>query len=512
MIRYPVFNPQNIGPALVTATGATTPRALSDYFADITNVKNYGAVGDGVTDDSAAINAAIVYCASKGGGMVFFPHGVYGLANPIMMLAGVYLWGAGGPIQPDSTVPRVGSTLRAIANLTYMVSDASAGAINGNSYGMTNINIDGNNTTANGGAGGFTVTDGILLGMLNGRFDNIYVTNCSGNGVHNRNFFQSLTGNTHSNTTIDNLSTNPVTLGVLVGMTITGTNIPANTTVAARTATTITLSQAATGSSSGSTFYIGGGPAWLHSFINCFVGGNAGVGFIDEGSDSSIIGGIYSGNTTGNILTNTGNGALKIIGCQVEISTAGYGIKCVSPDVVNGIPTIANNIIGVRFDGNATQLQFVKGNAGTTITFDGCVSGCTFANGVTSDIDIGSHITNGIITGANFNLSNPATSNIKFANTANGGWQIIGASQTPGSTFITGRPSDLQLISGGNAQDNELGNLVIDTTNGLKFTNQSSGAAGFTGTLTNAPATGNPQFWLPVTIGGVNYWIPAWHT
>jgi hypothetical protein len=41
--------------------------------------------------------------------------------------------------------------------------------------------------------------------------------------------------------------------------------------------------------------------------------------------------------------------------------------------------------------------------------------------------------------------------------------------------------------------------------------NQVSGAAASVGTLTNAPAAGDPPFWLPIKINGVQYWLPAWH-
>lgn len=41
------------------------------------NVKDYGAVGDGITDDRAAINVAFQACFDAGNGTVFFPAGTY---------------------------------------------------------------------------------------------------------------------------------------------------------------------------------------------------------------------------------------------------------------------------------------------------------------------------------------------------------------------------------------------------------------------------------------------------
>jgi hypothetical protein len=66
-----------ISSASVVATGSTTPRTLANRFADVVNVKDFGAIGDGVTDDTAAIQAAIDQAGSQGGGSVFFPAGQY---------------------------------------------------------------------------------------------------------------------------------------------------------------------------------------------------------------------------------------------------------------------------------------------------------------------------------------------------------------------------------------------------------------------------------------------------
>ena len=58
------------------------------------NVKDYGAAGDGETDDQAAIQSAIDDVSEAGGGTVFFPAGTYAIssavnvATPYVVLAG----------------------------------------------------------------------------------------------------------------------------------------------------------------------------------------------------------------------------------------------------------------------------------------------------------------------------------------------------------------------------------------------------------------------------------------
>jgi hypothetical protein len=60
------------------ATGTTTARNLVTRSADIANVKDFGAVGDGVADDTVAIQAALT--ASQ---HIFIPSGVYRTTAPL---------------------------------------------------------------------------------------------------------------------------------------------------------------------------------------------------------------------------------------------------------------------------------------------------------------------------------------------------------------------------------------------------------------------------------------------
>jgi hypothetical protein len=66
-----VIGPVNEG--FVTATGSTTARNLDDRCADVVNVKDFGAVGDGVADDTAAFQAA--QFSSKS--IIIVPEGSY---------------------------------------------------------------------------------------------------------------------------------------------------------------------------------------------------------------------------------------------------------------------------------------------------------------------------------------------------------------------------------------------------------------------------------------------------
>lgn len=84
----PIFDSATINTALTyTATGGTVARTAENRAADILNVKDYGAVGNGAIDDSGAIqatfNAAVIT-----GQEVWFPAGNYVLNSSISVSSG----------------------------------------------------------------------------------------------------------------------------------------------------------------------------------------------------------------------------------------------------------------------------------------------------------------------------------------------------------------------------------------------------------------------------------------
>lgn len=63
----------------------------------VLNVKDYGATGNGSTDDTSAINSAIAAANTAGGGTVFFPKGTYIVSSQLTTLGGnVAVSGVGG--------------------------------------------------------------------------------------------------------------------------------------------------------------------------------------------------------------------------------------------------------------------------------------------------------------------------------------------------------------------------------------------------------------------------------
>lgn len=55
----------------------------STHEANVFNLADYGAVGDGVADDGPALQSALDAVAAAGGGTVFVPAGRYAIITPV---------------------------------------------------------------------------------------------------------------------------------------------------------------------------------------------------------------------------------------------------------------------------------------------------------------------------------------------------------------------------------------------------------------------------------------------
>ena len=92
------------GAALVAApVSAASP----EFPPTSVNVKAFGALGDGVTDDRVALQRAIDAAVSAGGGQVYLPAGQYRLTGKITLGDGVDLAGIGSAsaLKPDFPKP-----------------------------------------------------------------------------------------------------------------------------------------------------------------------------------------------------------------------------------------------------------------------------------------------------------------------------------------------------------------------------------------------------------------------
>jgi hypothetical protein len=143
-----------------TTTGAVTA-PISDKGGQLVNVKDYGAVGDGVTNDTAAFIKALAVCAVDGG-TCLVPEGTYlisasgistGRHRP-SVLSGLHLTGAGrrasilkiAGMPTDNFLPCEGDNW-SVENLTFDMGDYTpsvgfvAIACRGNNWRVSNCSI-----------------------------------------------------------------------------------------------------------------------------------------------------------------------------------------------------------------------------------------------------------------------------------------------------------------------------------------------------------------------------------
>jgi hypothetical protein len=131
--------------------GGVTKRATLGQLSEIASIRNYGAVGDGVTDDSAAIQLAV-----NANDAVFIPAGTYKVGTPISLKSNNTIFGEG-----------------ASSIISYTGTNASQGALYINSGGASTF------------VSNVTVQDLKVVGQVTTLGFNEFIHNISFSGVQN---------------------------------------------------------------------------------------------------------------------------------------------------------------------------------------------------------------------------------------------------------------------------------------------------------------------------------------
>lgn len=157
------------------ATGGVGRNLSSKLLQELVSVKDFGATGDGVTDDVAAINAAITYVSGAGGGIVWVPKGTYIVSTPVILRTDVTLqgMGIGATIIRQKAGTALTSTVQTLNAYTYF----GGGSVNGPvAVCIRDLQIDANRQ--NGCTG-----DGLAMYGPVFSLTRIEVCNATGSGV-----------------------------------------------------------------------------------------------------------------------------------------------------------------------------------------------------------------------------------------------------------------------------------------------------------------------------------------
>ena len=161
------------------------------------NVKDFGAVGDGVTDDTAAIQAALDYAGSASssseslGASVYCPEGTY-LTGSLTIPGRIRIYGDG----PYVTVFK----LKAATNASHFNLTSTTNYFNV----LENFSMEGNKVNQTGGTSHginfYRPTSGGITGSGNNRVVNVWVKNYQNHGV--------VTGGVCNGTTLERVYSN----------------------------------------------------------------------------------------------------------------------------------------------------------------------------------------------------------------------------------------------------------------------------------------------------------------
>lgn len=154
------------------ASGAVA-RTVQAKLRETVSVKDFGAVGDGVTDDTAAIQAALTYLSyttyqgsivssyAKGGGTLIFPPGTYKVTSTLYIGSNTRIIGYGptGSTSSSVTTNMGARIVAAFSSLNAWVFSSATIDLPGQTYSVYNRQYSGADATS----GNVTLCQGISI-------------------------------------------------------------------------------------------------------------------------------------------------------------------------------------------------------------------------------------------------------------------------------------------------------------------------------------------------------------
>lgn len=169
----------NTGESLVKAGPGDFDTVWAVSSSAASSVRTYGAVGDGVTDDTAAIQDAL-----DQGGAVYFPEGEYVINAPLKVeQGGMSLIGEGSGNRIGGL--QVGLGVRIKSGATWSGTEMILVQPAANDKPLTHVHISGITLDGNNIAG---PVDGIVFRASQSSIKYVDIWNCSGNGLRVRGY------------------------------------------------------------------------------------------------------------------------------------------------------------------------------------------------------------------------------------------------------------------------------------------------------------------------------------
>ncbi|HEY6244537.1 MAG TPA: glycosyl hydrolase family 28-related protein [Pyrinomonadaceae bacterium] len=130
-------------------SGTTLNATGGSVVSGIFNVKDYGAVGDGSTDDTTAINSAIAALNAAGNGTLYFPSGIYKVTSTLTTIT------ANGSVRGDGMAQAQG--LRSATSITCTSASATLFTVNNGTVKFQDLALINTSGGATSGSTGIKV-------------------------------------------------------------------------------------------------------------------------------------------------------------------------------------------------------------------------------------------------------------------------------------------------------------------------------------------------------------------